>query len=268
MRKSPAIRLLLLSFVVTSCGAQNSTEEQGWRQVGSLDDLIHFVEADPLVMTSAAHYRRAVDMICQTQRCVQVAFFLPGDQLPPSGPRSEFFKRGGWRLYRPAAIFMGDEFTRWDCERLNFVDAPASALCSHGMSESAAMPSARAFAADSPENSIRLHRSEGGERRQILDALRPAVEAEMKVPVEFVVETFRVSNGWAFVVANPQRKGGEPLDGAAIFGDQFDNMDGLRVDAVLRRQNGGWTLVEKAIGATDVWYCDVGPRSLKQGHGC
>ena len=45
-------------------------------------------------------------------------------------------------------------------------------------------------------------------------------------------------------------------------------MDGLRVDAVLRKRGGRWLVVEHAIGATDVWYCDVGPRSLKAGWGC
>ena len=45
-------------------------------------------------------------------------------------------------------------------------------------------------------------------------------------------------------------------------------LDGLRVDAVLRKRGGRWLVVEHAIGATDVWYCDVGPRSLKAGWGC
>ena len=106
------------------------------------------------------------------------------------------------------------------------------------------------------------------ERRPILDALRPAVEAKLGAPVEFVVATIKVAGGWAFVVADPRRKGGAPIDGEALFGEDYGNMDGLRVDAVLRRQPSGWTLVDHAIGATDVWYCDVGPRAIKQGHGC
>jgi hypothetical protein len=106
------------------------------------------------------------------------------------------------------------------------------------------------------------------ERRPILDALRPAVESRLGQPVEFVVQTIKVAGGWAFVVADPRRKGGAPIDGWAVFGEDFDNMDGLRVDAVLRRRPAGWTLVDHAIGATDVWYCDVGPRAIKKGHGC
>jgi hypothetical protein len=105
------------------------------------------------------------------------------------------------------------------------------------------------------------------ERKAVLDALRPAVEAKLGPDVEFVVQVIRVENGWAFLMADPQRKGGRPIDGNRYF-DDFDNMDGLRVDAVLQSKNGRWRVVDFAFGATDVWYCDVGPRKLKRGYGC
>jgi hypothetical protein len=82
------------------------------------------------------------------------------------------------------------------------------------------------------------------------------------------VTVIRVQAGWAFVVADPQRKGGKPIDGWRIFGEHFGNMDGLRVDAVLRQRGRRWVVVDHAIGATDVWYCEVGPRSLKADWGC
>lgn len=94
------------------------------------------------------------------------------------------------------------------------------------------------------------------QRRAILDALRPAVEARLGPNVEFVVDRISVAPGWALVYANPQRRGGAPIDGRAIFGDGFEMMDGLTVTAILRFQGGRWTLVDHAIGATDVWYCD------------
>ena len=102
----------------------------------------------------------------------------------------------------------------------------------------------------------------------MLDALRPAVEARLGPNVEFVVTLLRVEKDWAFVIADPRRKGGKPIDGWRIFGEDFGNMDGFRVDAVLRKQGGRWRLVDHAIGATDVWYCDVGPRKLKRDWGC
>jgi hypothetical protein len=105
------------------------------------------------------------------------------------------------------------------------------------------------------------------ERSAVLNALRPTVEAKIGRDVEFVVQVIRVEKGWAFVMADPQRKGGKPIDGHRYF-DDFDNMDGLRVDAVLQKRGGRWRVVDHAFGATDVWYCDVGPRKLKRGYGC
>src|SRR5215203_1590690 len=105
------------------------------------------------------------------------------------------------------------------------------------------------------------------QRKAVLEALRPAVEAKVGPNVEFVVQVIRVEDGWAFVMADPQRRGGMPIDGNRYF-DDFDNMDSLRVDAVLQRRGGRWRLMDHAIGATDVWYCDVGPRGLKRGYGC
>jgi hypothetical protein len=106
------------------------------------------------------------------------------------------------------------------------------------------------------------------ERKAVLDALRPAIEAKLGPNVEFVVAVLRVENGWAFVMADPQRKGGKPIDGWRIFGEHFDNMDGLRLEAVLRKDGKRWKVVDYGIGATDVWYCDVGPRKLKRDYGC
>ena len=106
------------------------------------------------------------------------------------------------------------------------------------------------------------------ERKAVLDALRPKVEAKLGPDVEFVVALLRIEDGWAFVIADPQRKGGRPMDGWRIFGEHFGNMDGLRTEAVLRKRNGRWIVVDWGIGATDVWYCDVGPRKLKRSYGC
>ncbi len=104
-------------------------------------------------------------------------------------------------------------------------------------------------------------------RKAVLNGLRPAVEKRLG-PVEFKLTLIRVQGDWAFVVADPQRPGGRPIDGTRIFGDHFGNMDGLRVDAILRLRGGRWVVADHAIGATDVWYCNVGPRSLKSGWGC
>lgn len=105
----------------------------------------------------------------------------------------------------------------------------------------------------------------GAERRAILDAMRPAVERRLQGRVEFVVQRIDVRSGWALVIADPQRPGGGRIDGRRIFGEDFENMDGLTVNAILRLSQGRWRLVDHAIGPTDVWYCDpaIGaPRAL------
>ena len=105
-------------------------------------------------------------------------------------------------------------------------------------------------------------------RRTVFNALRPPIERRLGPNVEFKVALIRVQGDWAFVIADPQRKGGKPIDGWRIFGEHFGNMDGLRIEAVLRKKGRRWVVVDHGIGATDVWYCDVGPRSLKVDWGC
>jgi hypothetical protein len=106
----------------------------------------------------------------------------------------------------------------------------------------------------------------GAERRAILDALRPAIEQRLGGPVEFVVRRIGVQNGWALVIADPQRPGGGRIDARRYFSaDDLETMDGLTVNGVLRLSGGRWRLVDHAIGPTDVWYCDPAlgaPRAL------
>ena len=92
------------------------------------------------------------------------------------------------------------------------------------------------------------------ERKLLLDALRPKVEAELKTELVFVVSDIRPSADWAFVMAQPQRKDGKKLDGKKIFGDSWEHMDGFTLTAVLRKKANQWTVLEYHIGATDVWW--------------
>lgn len=101
------------------------------------------------------------------------------------------------------------------------------------------------------------------ERAEVLDALRPSIEAELGPSIEFVVEDIRVKDGWAIVHANPQSKGGKKIDWRRHYlPSDWQMMDGLGVTAILRFSNGRWNLVERAIGATDVWWCDRVPFGL------
>jgi len=104
-------------------------------------------------------------------------------------------------------------------------------------------------------------------RREILEAVRPYVEAKLNAPIEFRVLDLKVSGDWAFTKLMPQRPGGAAIDiGTTPMGklDQ-DFVDGVHTEAVLRRVGGIWRIQEAGIGTTDVWYaewCDRLPKAL------
>jgi hypothetical protein len=99
------------------------------------------------------------------------------------------------------------------------------------------------------------------QRTAILDALRPSIEAELRGPVEFRINCLQVHNGWALVNAEPQRPGGRPINPNTLPDPEF--RDGLTVTAVMSYRDGRWNLVQRAIGATDVWYEQLAPRPLQ-----
>ena len=107
------------------------------------------------------------------------------------------------------------------------------------------------------------------ERKAILDALRPPIEATLHQPVVFKCDHFMVESGWAFVRGTPIRPDGRKIDygktkyQAAIADGFFD--DGFA--ALLHYREGAWHVTKWEIGATDVawepWADDYGaPRTI------
>lgn len=92
-------------------------------------------------------------------------------------------------------------------------------------------------------------------RKPLLDALRGPVEKDLGQPVQFVVSLLRVQGAWAFVIATPQTKAGQPIDYArthyaqAIADGVFD---GGTVFALLQSDSGAWSVKAFVIGPTDV----------------
>ncbi len=86
------------------------------------------------------------------------------------------------------------------------------------------------------------------QRKAILDALRPRIERDLGVPVQFVVEEIRVGGGWAFVRVTPQRKGGGAIR------NRDPEADGVHTEAFLQLSGGRWTVKDYGIGSTDVWW--------------
>ncbi|MET1411239.1 hypothetical protein ABVF61_03170 [Roseibium sp. HPY-6] len=96
------------------------------------------------------------------------------------------------------------------------------------------------------------------ERSEILNAVRPMLEARVGPPVEFVVNWMRSGSGWAFVVLSPQRPGGGAIDlFQTAFSEQAEYMDGATTFALLRFQYDRWNLIDFAVGPTDAfWHGD------------
>ena len=96
------------------------------------------------------------------------------------------------------------------------------------------------------------------ERKMLLRVLRTAVQQELKKPVIFKVDHFKVQNGWAFLYGKPLQLDGKPLDykrtpyAEAMKQGIFDNW----ICALLQKQPNGWRVVRYVIGATDVPYTD------------
>jgi hypothetical protein len=107
-----------------------------------------------------------------------------------------------------------------------------------------------------PQNATYTPKPNSIERKQILDALRPSVEIELKKSVVFKVDHLKVLNDWAFMRGVPQRPDGKRMDykgtpyEEAIKEGVFDDW----VCALMRKEKGRWRVVRYAIGATDVVY--------------
>lgn len=111
--------------------------------------------------------------------------------------------------------------------------------------------------AEPPAESVRDIGKSDPLRKPLLDALRGPVEKDLGQPVQFVVGTLRTQGTWAFVVATPQTRTGQPIDyaathyAAAIADGVFD---GGTVFALLKANGGSWSVTEFVIGPTDVAY--------------
>jgi len=92
-------------------------------------------------------------------------------------------------------------------------------------------------------------------RKTLLDAARPVFEQELGTPVEFVITTLNVMGPWAYGDVKLQRPGGQPIDWSRtkLAEDYAQGMLETEHNLFLLEQGpNGWTLVEHAIGPTDV----------------
>lgn len=92
------------------------------------------------------------------------------------------------------------------------------------------------------------------ERKDVLNAIRPLVEARVGPPVEFVVDRLRIYHNWAFAVVNPQRPGGGKIDPNSPNYHLSEFQDGLHTYVLLQYDYNRWNIIDYAIGPTDVFW--------------
>ncbi|MBI5231513.1 MAG: hypothetical protein HY876_05030 [Coriobacteriales bacterium] len=122
---------------------------------------------------------------------------------------------------------------------------------------------AQADATDDEKTSIReseplddsLHTPKRGsaERKAVLDALRVPVEGDLEQEVVFKINRIAVHRSFAFVNGMPLQPDGDEIDYSKTkFADDLEQgIFDAGVLALLKRENGTWTVLEYAIGATD-----------------
>lgn len=95
------------------------------------------------------------------------------------------------------------------------------------------------------------------QRRILLDTIRPAIEARVGQPVQFVVDKLQVQGEWAFYGGHIQQPNGRPIDfSRTSYAEQLEEgmFDGPGTYALLRREGTRWRLVDWVVGPTDVYY--------------
>jgi hypothetical protein len=103
-------------------------------------------------------------------------------------------------------------------------------------------------------------------RKAVLDVIRIPTNAELGQKVEFKVSVLMAKGNWAFAYGQLQQVGGKALDKNKFADKDYKSnaQDGLFDDnfqAVLKKKNGKWTLVKRALGCTDVcwagWWDEI-----------
>jgi hypothetical protein len=90
----------------------------------------------------------------------------------------------------------------------------------------------------------------------LVDALTPVVAQSIGQPVSLQTTTVNVRDEWAFVQAQPRNPDGSAIDWSTTSLAERAELgvldgDGATV-ALLKNENGTWTVLEHAIGPTDV----------------
>lgn len=96
--------------------------------------------------------------------------------------------------------------------------------------------------------------SNAQDRTMILDIYRAKLYNDYKQEFVFVVNHFKVGNNYAWLMADVQRKDGRKVQ----MPDDGDAWGCCHVEALFKKSNGKWLLVEGGEFSTDVWWDRIG----------
>lgn len=98
----------------------------------------------------------------------------------------------------------------------------------------------------------------------VLDVLTPLISAEVGKPVSLQANSVNIRDEWAYVDARVRNADGSEIDWTATnLASRYENgvMDeGGGVHALLKNENGVWTVLEHVIAPTDVAWIDWASR--------
>jgi hypothetical protein len=138
-------------------------------------------------------------------------------------------------------------------KRLVLALALIAAACSPAPSEKTAEVPASAGSAGEAQ-------APDPERDAMIAALSPRASEDIGIPVTFIASTKRTEGDWGWLVAQPWTPEGTAVDWSTTrYAAQAREgmLDGAGTTyALLRRQNGKWSVVAFAVGPTDVAYAD------------
>ncbi len=101
-------------------------------------------------------------------------------------------------------------------------------------------------------------------QQAVLDVLTPIISAEIGKPVSLQASTANVTEEWAYIAALPRNTDGSVIDWTTTnLADRYEHgvMDESgAINALLRKQEGVWVVVEHVVAPTDVAWVDWAAR--------
>lgn len=98
------------------------------------------------------------------------------------------------------------------------------------------------------------------ERTKILDIYRASLFSQLKQEVVFVVKHFKVSNNYAWLMADLQRKDGKKIRITESGPEFYYELHCCHAEALFKKSGSKWLIVEENTFSTDIWWWGISGR--------